>query len=117
MRKVIIGLVSKHKEINKKRTTTYICDEMKDVLLKNGAIAIGILPTCHKNIIVDQENESQIFKNLAEKVKAKSQEHLRQPILLRIPMTIMPLSKKFAHSGLTIPIPYPLRILRRLKTA
>lgn len=60
----IIGLVSKHKETDKIRTLTYICDEMKDVLFKNNAIAIGIVPSMKKITLVNQANESEIYKNL-----------------------------------------------------
>lgn len=62
--KPIIGLVSKHKETDKIRTLTYICDEMKDVLFKNNAIAIGIVPSMKKITLVNQANESEIYKNL-----------------------------------------------------
>lgn len=62
--KVIIGLVAKHKEIDKKRTLVYICDEMKDVLFKNNAIGIGIVPSMKNIILVDQENEVEIYNNL-----------------------------------------------------
>ncbi|MBQ3502933.1 MAG: gamma-glutamyl-gamma-aminobutyrate hydrolase family protein [Clostridia bacterium] len=62
--KVIIGLVAKHKEIDKKRTLVYICDEIKDVLFKNNAIGIGIVPSMKNIILVDQENEVEIYNNL-----------------------------------------------------
>ena len=45
MRKPIIGIVSKHYLKNKKRPDTYIRDEVKQAILDNGAIPIGILPT------------------------------------------------------------------------
>ena len=41
--KVIIGIVSKHYNIDKKRTDSYIRDEVKQAIFDNGGIAIGIL--------------------------------------------------------------------------
>ncbi len=62
--KVIIGLVAKHKEIDKKRTFVYIPDEIKNALYKNNAIAIGIVPSMKNIIIVDQANQVDIYNNL-----------------------------------------------------
>lgn len=62
--KVIIGLVAKHKEIDKKRTFVYIPDEIKNALYKNDAIAIGIVPSMKNIIIVDQTNQVDIYNNL-----------------------------------------------------
>lgn len=44
MSKIIVGVVTKHNGESKKRTNTYIRDEVKQAILDNGAIAIGILP-------------------------------------------------------------------------
>ena len=45
MKKVIIGIVSKHYASYKSdRADTYIRDEVKQAIFDNGAIAIGILP-------------------------------------------------------------------------
>lgn len=62
--KVIIGLVAKHKEIDKKRTFVYIPDEIKNALYKNNAIAIGIIPSMKNIILVDQANEVDVYNNL-----------------------------------------------------
>lgn len=64
MNRPIIGLVAKHKDIDKKRTLTYICDEMKDAIFSNGGIAIGIIPSMKSITLVNQNNESDVFKNL-----------------------------------------------------
>lgn len=45
MSKIIIGIVSKHNNKTKRRTNTYIRDEVKQAIFDNDAIAIGILPT------------------------------------------------------------------------
>ena len=64
MKKVVIGLVTKHKDINKKRTLTYVCDEIKDVIFKNNAIAVGIIPSMKSITLVNTENENEIYNNL-----------------------------------------------------
>lgn len=74
--KAIIGLVTKHKEINKKRTLTYVCDEMKDVLFKNNAIAIGIIPSMKNIVLVNQDNEQEIYENLENIFTQKEKEDL-----------------------------------------
>ena len=74
--KTIIGLVSKHKEINKKRTLTYVCDEMKDALFKNNAIAIGIVPSMKKITLVNQENEAEIYNKLEDLFTKQEKENI-----------------------------------------
>lgn len=51
MRKVIIGIVSKHynKDFYNFRDT-YIRDELKQAIFDNNAIAIGILPSCFEKV-------------------------------------------------------------------
>lgn len=51
MKKVVIGIVSKHysKDFYNFRDT-YIRDELKQAIFDNGAIAIGILPSCFEKI-------------------------------------------------------------------
>ena len=80
--KVIIGLVSKHKETNKRRTLTYVCDEMKDVLFKNNAIAIGIIPSMKKITLVDQLNEAEIYNNLENLFTQQEKEDMISQISL-----------------------------------
>lgn len=70
--KPIIGLIAKHKEINKIRTTTEISDEMKNAIFYNGGISIGIIPTSQSITLVNQENEFEIYKNL-DKLFSKSE--------------------------------------------
>lgn len=74
--KTIIGLVSKHKGKDQKRTLTYICDEMKDALFNNNAIAIGIVPSIEKIILVNQENEVEIYNNLESLFTQKEKEDM-----------------------------------------
>lgn len=62
--KVIIGLVLKYMELKNIKTFTYVYNEMKDVIFKNNAIAIGIIPSMKKRIRVYQANESEIYSNL-----------------------------------------------------
>lgn len=42
-KKVIIGIVAKHYNLNRKRIDSYIRDEVKQAVFDNGGIAIGIL--------------------------------------------------------------------------
>lgn len=76
MNKPIIGLVSKHKDISKKRTLTYVCDEMKDAVFYNGGIAIGIIPSMKNITIVNQDNEAEIYKNLDKLFSLEEKENL-----------------------------------------
>lgn len=76
MRKPIIGLVTKHKDIDKKRTLTYICDEMKDAIFYNGGIAIGIIPSMKNIVLVNQTNEYDIYTNLDSLFSLEEKENL-----------------------------------------
>ena len=80
--KPIIGLVSKHKETDRKRNLTYICDEMKDVIFKNNAIAIGIVPSMKKITLVNQANETEIYKNLENIFTEQEQDDMAKQIKL-----------------------------------
>ena len=82
MNKIIIGLVSKHKEIDKKRTTTYICDEMKDAIFHNGAVAIGIIPSSKTITLANKENEAEIYANLDNLFSQEEQENMISQINL-----------------------------------
>ncbi len=82
MKKVIIGLVSKHREIDNVRTFTYISDEMKNAIFENGAIAIGIIPPCNKIILIDQNNETEIYSNINSILTEQDQENLIAQISL-----------------------------------
>ena len=82
MKKVIIGLVSKHREIDNVRTFTYISDEMKNAIFENGAIAIGIIPPCNKIILIDQNNETEIYSNINSIFTEQDQENLIAQISL-----------------------------------
>lgn len=56
MKKIIIGIVSKHynKDFYNFRDT-YIRDELKQAIFDNGAIAIGILPSCFEKVNATNE--------------------------------------------------------------
>lgn len=58
-KKVIIGIVAKHYNLNNKRTNSYIRDEVKQAVIDNGGIAIGILAPNEK--ILFYRNEWQKF--------------------------------------------------------
>lgn len=70
--KPIIGLVAKHRDEERKRQLTYTCDEMMGAVAANGAVAIGILPTTRAITFVDQNNETEIYKNI-EKLFTKQE--------------------------------------------
>lgn len=64
MDKVVIGIVAKHRDVSKLRTDTLIRDEIKDMVIYNGAIPIGIIPACKKIQTVSMDNEVEIYENL-----------------------------------------------------
>ena len=64
MKKVIIGIITKHLDNKKQRPNTFVRDELKDAIYQNGAIPIGILPPSTKVDFVTNENEQEKFKNI-----------------------------------------------------
>ena len=58
MSKAIIDIVAKHNGKIKKRTNTYIKDEVKQAIFDNNGITIGILPT---------ESEIKLCENRSNK--------------------------------------------------
>ncbi len=64
MKKTIIGVVAKHRDVTKIRTDTTIRDEIKDSIFHNGAIAVGILPSMREITLVNPGNEQEIYRNL-----------------------------------------------------
>ena len=76
MNKVIIGVVAKHRDINKLRTDTLIRDEIKDSIFYNNAVAIGIVPPSKKIKLVNPFNEKEIYENLDKLFTSKEEEDL-----------------------------------------
>ncbi len=76
MKKTIIGIVAKHRDVNKLRTDTTIRDEIKDSIFYNGAIAIGILPSMKEITLVNPENEKEIYANLSHIFTKKEKENM-----------------------------------------
>ena len=74
MKKVVIGLVSKHSEINNLRPDTFIRDEMKDAIFYNNAIAIGLLPPSKNIKLVNLNNEKNIYESLDNLFTEKEKE-------------------------------------------
>ena len=74
MKKVIIGIVSKHYSNYKDyRIDTYIRDEVKQAIFDNGAVAIGILPPDKEIKYIEDEwkedlNEKE-YENLITQIK------------------------------------------------
>lgn len=64
MKKVIIGIVAKHGDLDKIRPDTLIRDEVKDAVFYNGAVAIGVIPSMKNITLVRQENEREIYQNI-----------------------------------------------------
>lgn len=66
MRKVIIGIVSKHKKVETLRIESLVRDEVKQAIFDNGGIAIGILSP-NDNILYCGDNwrkfENEILKD------------------------------------------------------
>lgn len=74
MRKVIIGIISKHyAKYKSSRTDTYIRDEVKQAIFDNGAVAIGILPPDNdiKHITDDWKEDlsEDEYNNLISQIK------------------------------------------------
>ena len=76
MNKPVIGVVTKHRDVSKKRTLTTIPDEIKDVIFFNGGIAIGIIPSVQKITLVDKDNEVEILKNIDKLFSKKEKEDM-----------------------------------------
>ena len=64
MTKPIIGILAKHKDIVSSRPNTFIRDELKDALISNGAIAIGILPPSKTLYVIDNDNQEYYVQNI-----------------------------------------------------
>ena len=60
MKKVIIGIVAKHNDTGKLRLDSFIRDEVKDCILDNGGIAIGILNTMSDLTLMTEPNREVI---------------------------------------------------------
>lgn len=69
MKKVIIGIVSKHysKDFYHFRDT-FIRDELKQAIFDNGAIAIGILPSCFEKVQATNEWKDELTEKEKEDI-------------------------------------------------
>ena len=74
--KPIIGLVAKHRDEDRKRTLSYICDEMMKAVSDNGGIPIGILPSTRKIKFVGQKNEEDVYINIENLFTNKEKENM-----------------------------------------
>lgn len=81
MNKVIIGVVGKHYESNKKRTDTYIRDEVKQAIFDNGGIAIGILSPNEE--LMYCRNNWKLFEDKLIKADIISQINLCDGIIIQ----------------------------------
>ena len=82
MKKIIIGIISKHLDQKKQRPNTFIRDELKDAIYQNGAIPIGILPPNTKIDFVTHENEQKKFKNINKILTKKEKQDFIDAISL-----------------------------------
>ncbi|MBQ8761925.1 MAG: gamma-glutamyl-gamma-aminobutyrate hydrolase family protein [Clostridia bacterium] len=82
MNKPIIGILAKHMEIKNKFNNTFVRDEIKDAIYSNGGIAIALLPTNSNIILVDNNNEEEMSKNLNNILTKKEKENLIAQIKL-----------------------------------
>ncbi|MBQ8443949.1 MAG: gamma-glutamyl-gamma-aminobutyrate hydrolase family protein [Clostridia bacterium] len=76
MKKIVVGIVAKHRLVDVRRPDLVIRDELKDAIFHNGAIAIGILPPCRAVTLVTPENESEISKNIESLLTEEEKENL-----------------------------------------
>ena len=82
MKKAIIGIVAKHRNIELLRPDTFIRDELKDAIFYNGGIAIGILPPCRDITLVNPFNEREAYEKLNSLLTLKEREDLINQIEL-----------------------------------
>ena len=83
MKKPVIGILSKHNETRYTlRPNTLIRDEVKDAILANGGIAIGILPSMSEIKLVDNDNEREIANHLNTLFTQQEVADLEQQIAL-----------------------------------
>lgn len=81
--KPIIGIVSKHVEVENKRQYALISDEMKSAIFDNGGIAIGILSSENEVGFVKGEVDLPIIFSQDEKEKIVAQIKLCDGIILQ----------------------------------
>ena len=82
MKKVIIGIISKHLDDKLIRPNTYIRDELKDAIYSNGAIPIGILPPNQIIDYVNNEDEKEKFLKLDNLLSKKEEQNFKDAISL-----------------------------------
>ena len=82
MKKVIIGIVAKHNDTGKLRLDSFIRDEVKDCILDNGGVAIGILNTMSDLTLMTEPSREVILKNLPKLFTQKEQNDLKEEIAL-----------------------------------
>lgn len=68
MKKIVIGIVAKHKKDNNIRTDSLIRDEMKQAIFDNGAIAIGILSPNEEILFTDDNWKQKEMKLIKDKI-------------------------------------------------
>lgn len=81
MKKIVIGIVGKHKNSNSIRTDTLIRDEVKQAIFDNGAIAIGILSPNIEIIYTNDEWEQ--YENKINKQELIEQISICNGIILQ----------------------------------
>lgn len=82
MKKVVIGIVSKHNRIDCVRPDTFIRDEIKDAVFYNNAVAIGLLPPNKEISLVNQSNEKLYYESLDNMFSEKEKENFITQIQL-----------------------------------
>lgn len=82
MKKIIVGIVAKHREVDVLRPDLVIRDELKDAIFHNGGIAIAILPPCKEITLVTAENEEEISNNIENVLSEEEKENLKAQIAL-----------------------------------
>ena len=82
MSKAIIGLVAKHSDVDKKITSTFVNDEMKDAVFANGGIAIGIIPSMRKITLANNKNEEWVSRNVDDLFTQEEKDNLVAQIKL-----------------------------------
>ncbi|MBO5394969.1 MAG: gamma-glutamyl-gamma-aminobutyrate hydrolase family protein [Clostridia bacterium] len=76
MKKIIIGIVAKHRDVSVDRPDLVLRDEMKDAVFYNDAIAIGILSPTRTISLVDQGNERDYYEKIDRLLSEKEKDAL-----------------------------------------
>lgn len=80
MKQPIIGLVLRHFAKKRTRPNIYVKEEVKDAIMENGGLVIGIMPPPNEIIAVNCINEQKIYRNINKYIPKQKREILIEQI-------------------------------------